>query len=190
MKATFTPQRERALRKKHQLRCAISRLAAECSLNSGKGRRKCLFCHSPDTKGQYDSNRSNAHKLEGTAPQPGIVGLLTREPAALDDGSIERYQLKSAGLADGHDFLDRKPVIRRKPGPRAVAPDNARDDHMISAAQLDLGSLRTGAAGLDHEPARGNIEDARIAPPGAAPKAGGKDDAPAKLTGALTRVHP
>jgi hypothetical protein len=52
---------------------------------------------------------------------------------------------------------------------------------MIAPADLDLAPARDGAAGVDHEPARRDVEDAGIAPGSSVAEPRRHDDAAAKL---------
>lgn len=84
--------------------------------------------------------------------------------AALPPLGGPRGQLKRTRLAQRHDLFDRYPVARLEPGLFALAPDDASDNDMVTAAKFDHRAARNLAGGSDHEPPRRDVEDAGIAP--------------------------
>jgi hypothetical protein len=95
--------------------------------------------------------------------------------------SVGGGELERRGLAEGYDIFDREPVLGSEAGPAALAPDYSRDDQMIAATQLNLGPARNWPAGMDHQPARRDVEDAGVAPRGAVAEPRGHHDAPPEL---------
>src|SRR5205085_2911711 len=91
-----------------------------------------------------------------------------------------------ARLVQGHDLFDRQALIRPKPRSGPIAPDDAGNDHVIPAADLDRAAFRTRATRLDHQSARGNVENADVAPLRAGPQPCRQDHSAPELTGALS----
>lgn len=108
---------------------------------------------------------------------------------ALDRG---RRELQGWSLPKSHDLFDRYSCFGPKSGSPAIAPYYASDDDMVAAAHLDLRARGDLSAGMNHEPARRDVEDAGIGPRSAVAKPRGHDHTATKLARLLrgpSRLH-
>src|SRR5204863_5366843 len=100
----------------------------------------------------------------GPAAQPRIAFDSTAFLAPLTNNAVRCNQLERSPLRDREDLLDLQPLFGAKAAAASLGPDDPSHDQMIAALELDHGAFGHPARGLDQQPARGNVENAGVAP--------------------------
>ncbi len=156
------------------------RSAAERRLDRRERRGKGILDHHQHSDGKRPGDDGDAGELEGARREAAVLvgpGLL----AALDPGRAPRGQLQRLRLAERQDFLHRHAVLGAEAEARAVPPGDAPDDGVGTVPKLDHAAGPRRARRMDQQAARGDVEDAGVAPPGDRAHARRDQHAPPKL---------
>src|SRR6476469_567944 len=101
---------------------------------------------------------------------------------------FRRRQLQRGVSARRHDPLNRDLSQGTKTGPGSLSPYDRRNDDMLSVPKLDFIAVQRGEMAINHQSARGDIEDAGIAPAHGCPYPSVQHHPSAQFAGPLRAV--